>query len=189
MNQDITLPKSALVNLLDSLLNPHPDDPGPYGPIGPIIHSILSELAWMQLNPQPLPPKSGPHPEPWRSTALARTVIDRAVTQYQLAEALAGTEQSERITKVIGSQIREFVDDYCGTRPPRWPWPWPPQFDPTQLRPVDFVIAGAQFQKAADSTAHCPLQSDFLIAAERLFETGLKRMGSCGAEQSTAPRC
>src|SRR5262249_55874872 len=93
-------------------------------------------------------------------------------------EALAVTEQSERLTAAFGLQIREFVDDYCGTRPPRWPrpWPWPPKFDPAQLRPLDLLVAGAQFQKAADSAPSNPLQAEFSAAADRLFETGLKRI-------------
>ena len=76
------------------------------------------------------------------------------------------------------SYIREFVDDYCGTRPPRWPWPWPwpPMGDPAQLRPIDLLMAGAQFQKAADSMMENPMQADFSNAADQLIEAGLRRM-------------
>jgi hypothetical protein len=187
MSEAITFTKDALVNLLDAMLYPNPDDPGPYGPIGPIIRWELRDFSWVLLNPQPLPPvtgpvpdpwRLGPGPQPWRSAFLARTVIDRAVAQYQFAEVLAGTEQSEGVTTAVGLQIREFVDDYCGTRPPKWPrpLPWPPQFDPAQLRPLDLLIAGAQFQKAADLAPDNPLREDFLAAANQLFETGLRRM-------------
>lgn len=186
MHETITLTKASFISLLDSVLNPNPDDPEePRGPIGPVVRDWL---LWFLVNRQPLPPfgpqpepwRFGPQPQPWRSAFLARAVIDRAVAQYQFAEALAGTEQSERITAAIGSQIREFVDDYCGTRPPRWPrpWPWPANFDPAQLHPLDLLIAGAQFQKAADLAPNNPLQADFSTAANQLFETGLKRMES-----------
>jgi hypothetical protein len=200
MPETITLTKATLVNLLDGLLYPNPDDPGPYGPIGPIIRWALRDFSSVLLNPQPLPPlepnphpwrffaavllaglepHSSPWPVPWFSAFLARTVIDQAVAQYRFAEVVTGTEQSEKTTAAIGLQIREFVDDWCGTRPPRWPrpWPWPPRFDPAKLRPLDLLIAGAQFRKAADF-ANNPLQAEFAAAADKLFETGLKRMES-----------
>jgi hypothetical protein len=104
-------------------------------------------------------------------------VIDQAVAQYRSAEMLSA-EQSERAFEAVRSYIREFVDDYCGTRPPRWPrpWPWPPKFDPAQLRPLDLLVAGAQFQKAADFGLNNPLQADFSAAADQLLETGLRQM-------------
>jgi hypothetical protein len=175
MNGTIPFTKASLVKLLDDMLYPNPDDPGPYGPIGPIIRWALGDFSWVLLNPQPLPPVAGPGPQPWyfspvpdpwRSAFLARTVIDRAVPHYQFAEVSAGREQLEGITAAIGAQLREFVDDYCGTRPPRWPrpWPWPPHFDPAQLRPLDLLMAGAQFH------------AEFSAAAEQLFEAGLRRL-------------
>jgi hypothetical protein len=187
MNGTIPFTQAALVKLLDDMLYPNPDDPGPYGPIGPIIRWALSDLSWVLLNPQPLPPVAGPGPQPWyfgpvpdpwRSAFLARTVIDRAVAHYQFAEASAGREQLERTTATIGAQLREFVDDYCGTRPPRWPrpWPWPPHFDAAQLRALDLLVAGAQFHKAADVAPDSPLHAEFSAAAEQLFEAGLRRL-------------
>lgn len=75
MNKCITLTKAALVNLLDGVLYPDPDDPGAYGPIGPIVRCSFRDLSWVLLDPQPLAPRSGPGgPKPWRSTFLARTV-------------------------------------------------------------------------------------------------------------------
>jgi hypothetical protein len=209
MDATITLTKVTLVNLLDSVLYPNPDDPdnpgdpkGPLDPIGPIAGSsynlwqFLSQIllnpqplppgrvpdpwrriAWLLLNPQPLPPVAGPHPDPWRSALLARAVIDQAVAQYRYAETLSEA-QAERAVEGIRSSIREFVDDYCGTHPPRWPrpWPWPPRMDSAQPRPIDLLVAGAQFQKAADFDN--PLQTIFSFAADQLFETGLSRMGN-----------
>jgi len=29
--------------------------------------------------------------------------------------------EGQALNATIGSQIHEFVDDYCGTRPPKWP--------------------------------------------------------------------
>jgi hypothetical protein len=199
MNGTITLTKAALVSLLDAVLNPNPDDPGnpndpwgPYGPFGPVIRGWSS----VALNPRPLPPmagpvpdpwragpgpqpwRAGPRPEPWRAALLARAVIGRAVTQYQFAEVLVGTQHAARMIEAVGSQIHEFVDDYCGTGPRRWPWPWPwpPTFEPPQRRPLELLVAAAQFQKAADVGVDSPLQAEFSAAADRLFETGLREM-------------
>jgi hypothetical protein len=205
MNETIALTKASFVKLLDAMLYPNPDDPGdprnpwgPYGPIGPVAQALRDlswvllnpqplppvagpvpdpwrRLLWALLNPQPLPPVAGPVPDPWRSAFLARTVIDQAVAQYRSAEMLSA-EQSERAFEAVRSYMREFVDDYCGTRPPRWPrpWPWPPQLDSVQLHPIDLLVAGAQFQKAADFDH--PLRTDFSSAADQLFEAGLRRM-------------
>jgi hypothetical protein len=181
MNETVTLTKASFVKLLDTVLYPNPDDPGdprnpwgPYGPIGPVAQA-LRDLSWVLLNPQPLPPVAGPSPLPWRSAFLARTVIDQAVAQYRSAEMLSA-EQSARALEAVRSYIREFVDDYCGTRPPKWPrpWPWPPKLDSVQPHPVDLLVAGAQFQKAADFDN--PLRTDFSSAADQLFETGLRQM-------------
>ncbi len=178
MNQDITLTKSALAHLFDSVLYPRDDDPGPYGPIGPVIRWALRDLSWVLLNPQPLPPRTGPEPDPWRSALAARTVIDQAVLQYRLAEVLPA-EQSETAYDAVRSFVRVFIDD-CGTPPKPRPWPWPWKWDLAQMLPLDLLVAGAQFQKAA--AFDNPLQTVFSSAADQLFERGLRRMENC--EQS-----
>lgn len=196
MREDIALTKAALVSLLDGVLYPNPDDPGdpgnpwgPYGPGGPVIRWDIRDLSWIMLNPQPLPPVAAPSPDPsrfrpppqpWRLAVLARTLIDRVVAQYQFAEVLGATEQSEKAIGYVRSYIRDVVDDWCGTRPPKWPWPWPPSFDANQLRPIDLLAAGAQFQKAA--ALDNPLRADFSAAANQLFETGLKRLEEQGRQ-------
>lgn len=185
MDGNVTVTKAALVKLLNEALYPNPDDPGnpnnpwgPYGPIGPLIRGALRDFSGVLLNPQPLPPKEGPHPDPWRSALVARTVIDQVVAQYRFAEVMGGREQAERAVETIQSQIGEFVDDYCGTGAPRWPlpWPFPLGLEPADLDPVDLLVAGAQFQKAADSVANGPLQGDLSAAADKLLETGMRRL-------------
>lgn len=190
MSENITLTKAALVSLLDGVLYPNPDDPGPYGPIGPIIHWAFRDLSWALLNPQPLPPRFEPdpvpwriepNPDPWRLAVLARTLIDRVVTQYQFAEVMGVKGQSEKAIGAVQSYIHDVVDDWCGTRPPKWPWPWPPRTDATELRPIALLAAGAQFQKAA--ALDNPLQADFAAAANQLFETGIKRLEVNGSKE------
>jgi hypothetical protein len=82
------------------------------------------------------------------------------------------------LNATIGSQIHEFVDDDCGTRPPRWPWPWPPQFDLLNCVPEICFVAGTPFQKAAGLELNNPLQANFSAAADQLFEAGMKRLES-----------
>jgi hypothetical protein len=189
----ISLTKSAFASLLDSVLYPNPDDTGdphnpfgPYGPGGPVMQKLL----WAALNPQPLPPGPDPYarllwaalnpqplppgPDPYRSAYLARTVIGVAVSQQQFAAVLAGDGQSQRSTEVIGSQIQEFVDEYCATHPRHLPKPKGP-------RPFDLLLAGAQFQKASDTMSKNPLRSIFASAADQLFKTGLSRIESPSA--------
>lgn len=187
MDETFTLSKALLVRLLDAGL-PRDDDPGPYGPIGPIMRLAWRDLSWVMLNPQPLPPDpppdlwriAGPQPDPWRAAMLARQVIDRLVMEAQLGEVAAGSSRSEGTAEAVRTHIFEFVDDFCGNRPPRWPrpWPWPPRRDPVEIHGLDLLMAGAQFQKAADSMVDNPLQGDFSAAADRFFATGLERMQS-----------
>lgn len=69
MNENITLTKTALVNLLDAVPYPNPDDPwGQYGTIGPVAQA-LRDLSWVLLN------RSHSHPE------LALTLIPSAMDQ------------------------------------------------------------------------------------------------------------
>jgi hypothetical protein len=207
MSGTLTLTKASLIRLLDGVLYPNPDDPGnphspwgPYGPGGPVSRRFERDLSWaflnpqplppspdpwqrllwVLLNPQPLPPVAGPRPEPWRSALMARAVIDQAVAVYRSAEILSTTEQPERAFEGVRAYIHEFVDDYCGTAPRRWPRPspWPLTSDALSLDPLDLLVAGAQFQKAADAAPDSPLQADFSAAADQLLETGLQRMES-----------
>jgi hypothetical protein len=198
MNENITVSKTSFVQLLSDLY-PNPDDPGdmsspwgPYGPIGPLVSWFVSRVSWALLNPQPLPPEpppdlwkfTAPIAVPWRAALLARMVIDRVVAEYQFVEVAAGAGTSEGAHDGVRLRISEFIDDFCGTRPRRWPlpWPWPPKLDPAQIRPLDLLLAGAQFQRASDAMVDNPLQADFSAAADQLLQTGLNRLESEGRE-------
>jgi hypothetical protein len=71
--------------------------------------------------------------------------------------------------------IKEFVDDYCGSGPPRFlmPPPWP-RFD---LKPnaLDLIVAAAQFHSAAALSDH-PLQEVFSVASDQLLKAGLAKI-------------
>lgn len=164
MNETITLTKTALVNLLDTISDVR----------------TIRDFSWVYLNPQPLPPIAGPLPDPWTSAFVARSVIDQAIAQYHTVEQLPA-EQAESGFAVVRSAINEFVLRWCDNEPPppppfSVPWPFPPKFDTAQLRPVDLLVAGVQFQRAADFGSEHPLQADFSAAADQLLETGLQRL-------------
>ncbi len=127
---------------------------------------------WVLLNPQPLPPKGH-----WRSASVAQLTIARALALHEAAEVLAsdgGERAMGRIQRNVGG-----LDDWCGTRPhPRpYPWPWGPLVRGTEeLQPIELIVAGAQFQKAADALEGSALRETFQGAADRLLETGLARL-------------
>jgi hypothetical protein len=73
--------------------------------------------------------------------------------------------------------LREVVDDWCGTRPPR-PWPWPPHPRRESLFGEELIVAAAQFGRIAEVTSGNPLQEDFAAAANQLFEAGVKQLES-----------
>ena len=185
MNGELTIAKAALAGLFDLLGYPNPDDPGPWGPIGPVIRDQFWVsgpflTSWHS--------KSGPLPDPWRSAWLARWAIDQAVAMGRSAEGAASEEQAASILSAARSSIRDFVDEFCGTiRPGKYPRPWPWPLGPwAPSSPLDLIMAGAQFQKAATGF-HNPLTGNFANAADTLFETGWKRL-SQAADQAEATK-
>lgn len=177
MNDTITISKVSLVKLMDLSFNPNPDDDGdpnnPFGPYGPGTPVLRDLIAAGLLNPGVI--RLRPPPQPYRSVLDARAVIDRAFSQYQFAEMLRGSEQSENIISATRSQIQEFVDEYCGNGRPKWPRPR--RLDAAELQPIDLVVAGVQFQKMADLAVDNPLREDLVAAADKLLEVGLKGLG------------
>jgi hypothetical protein len=174
MTDIVTISKSSFIKLVDLIFNPNPDDDGDpnnplgsYGPGSPVIRDLIAAGL---LNPGVM--RLRPPPQPWRSVLDARETIDRAFAQYQLAEMLGGSEQSEKIISATRSQIQEFVDDYCGNGRPKWPRPR--RLDAVELQPIDLVVAGVQFQKMADLALDNPLREDLAAAADKLIEVGLK---------------
>ena len=139
-----------------AMLNPQPLPPGP---------DPYARLSWAALNPQPLPP--GPDAHRW--AFLARALIDRAAAQQQLVEVF-GNEQSQRGIIIVGGQVAEVIDDWCGTPVPGHHGPKP--------HATGLLAAAAQFQKASDLTRNTSLKSIFASTADKLFKTGLSRLES-----------
>ena len=198
---NLNLQVKSIARLLDELGYPDPNDAdGDWGPIGPVVRG----LTWASLNPQPLPPKwiiellkqfgpspdplkgkEGPHPDPWKGALLARVEIDRMVGLARMLEATGGERGQEGISR----QLAGIIDEWCETPPrPRWPLPWPFPFrfreEDFSIGPVDLVMMGVQFQKAAEALPNSTLAEDFSAAANRLTQTGLERLE---ANQLKAP--
>jgi len=161
--KEFTLSKAALVRLFG--FNPNPDDPGePHGPGTPVVRgdTVLDRIAWVLLNPQPLPPKVA-------AARLARAVINETVREVQIAEAAGRGEQGGKSAQ---SKIADFADDFCGTPP----HPKPPYWVTGIATPEELLTAGAQFQIAADGLGKGALQTACAAAADKLFETGAARL-------------
>src|SRR5258706_10106245 len=135
--KEFTLSKAALVRLFG--FNPNPDDSGePHGPGVPVVrgNTVLDRIAWVLLNPQPLPPKVV-------AARLARTVINENVKEAQIAEA-AG--RAEPAGKSGPSQIARFVHEYSGTPP----HPRPPNLLTGIAAPVELLTAAPPVRMADD---------------------------------------
>lgn len=182
----INFTKEAFVSFLDSVYMPNPDDSDPYDPwdpIGPVANDYLSKffnqqlllaLASTRIRSGIRSGNFRPPPQPYRMAALSQALIARAVGQFQLAEVMGS---SEKAGDAIGGYLFDVLDDWCGTRPHKWPFPR--RFLVDELRPVDFLVAGAEFQKAA--MLNNPLQKHFADAADQLFEVGLKQLEGSNA--------
>jgi hypothetical protein len=125
------------------------------------------------LNPQPLPPGSTqtPHPEVWRSAAVARQVISMAA----LANAAAADEDTGMRT--AQSMLSVFVDDFCGTAPSRR-LPLPPPWPRSGIKPnaVDLLVAAAQFHAVANAMKGHAIAKSLDDGSDRLLEVGLRRL-------------
>ena len=178
---ELMLSKQTLIKLLERA---SPDPCEPYGcdpwepPPGgteplPDPHPRSHPLDWVRLNPQPLPPKGH-----WRAASVARFTIARALDMHETAEALA-QDGGTRALGMIQRNVNGLVGNWCGSgvHPRPFPWPWGPLLRGTEpLEPIELIVAGAQFQKAADALEGSTLQGTFEDAADRLFKTGLSRL-------------
>lgn len=187
MATSITLSTTALAALL-SRLNPAPDDPGPWGPGGP----VLADLTWFALNPQPLPPRWarrggpspdpwrwGPQPDPWRFAVAVRFAVSRLIDQYEQAGIIVIGGDVERLAEVSGQQIRALVDELCGTppRPRPFPRPWGPELDVEELDPTWQLLAAAQLTLAGQGLGDDhPLAPLLAEGGDAVFRTAAARL-------------
>ncbi len=127
--------------------------------------------AWINPQEEPPGPAETPHPDPWRSAAVARQVISMAA----LSRAAAADEETGMRT--ARSMLGVFVDEFCGTAPSRR-FPLPPPWPRSGIKPnaVDLLVAAAQFQAVANALEGEPIAQSLAEGADRLLEVGLRRV-------------
>lgn len=185
--REITIATSALAALLEYL--PDLVEPEHVSPGGPGVR----RWEWALLNPQPLPPRvallgeylrlgssewgSRPNPQLWASTI--RAVINAHLDQLAMAGIIIVSGDTDDPVRVISESLSLLVDDLCGTPPRKGPFPkpWGPLLDSDTLHPANLVVAGTQFQKAADALEGTPLHDALDQAAEQLLTEGVRRLG------------
>jgi hypothetical protein len=179
MHANVTLSRSLLARavLASAAYQPGPDDDGdpnnpfgPYGPHGP----VLNPGVLVALNPQPLPPRavtaiqgrlrSDPMP-----ITIARAILGHAISLYEVAEVL-GAAHVEKTLAAVRSQLDRVIDDWCGTKPPRPPFPHP------RAHALWLLRAGAEMQVTADALGDHALSSTFAAGADKLMQTGLRQL-------------
>lgn len=140
-------------------------------PHGPVLASSAfraeSKASAVELNPQPIPPG---HELLLASAAVAQNIAFAAVA----AEA-AGTEGGSRI-------VMRAVDDWCGTRPPHipipWPGPWPFPWSEPEPHPdwdvgASRVVGALTLASIASRLAEGEARDALAKGAEQLLEAGL----------------
>lgn len=116
----------------------------------------------VSLNPKPLPPEP---PQFQIASAMLAHEIARGVVIAEAQSPGAGR-----------AMLFDIVDDWCGTRPPRIPWPekWPLPWPDPEPEPWDVAIglaAGAMvFSAMAARIQDDELADTFNAGAERLLE-------------------
>lgn len=149
---------TAFLRLLGDAVMPAPDDPGPWGPGGPVLSSAIRDLF-----------RSG-------ATRHLPPLVTQANAAYILAVATEDPKQAE-------AWMAEIVDDWCGTRPPRIkfpPIPWPvPDPDPPRpwlvdsakmsITTSDYLAAAIVYQRVSDELGDSPLAQDAADLAERFL--------------------
>lgn len=97
---------------------------------------------------------------------MARFLAREALTRYRITQALGDAKSAAGSVTVIGQQLRQDFDDWCGTRPPIWPIPRRriPQA-------MDVLTFAAHLQELALQDG--PLQSAYQSVADAGFERGI----------------
>lgn len=152
--------------VLRLLGRPAPDDVGPWGPAGPVMYKVLTEVF-------------RPGASEWLPALVTQANAAYIVNRITFAEDRKEAEVE------IAAWIGEIIDDWCGTPPkPKWPpvpWPVPGPPDPrwTDLAAEKMTITYAHYVDAAVTYAWAgqqlgdsPVAQDVAAMAERFFEFG-----------------
>src|SRR5262249_56165455 len=113
----------------------------------------------------------------WGGIGCERSVIRSMLAVHQIAAAAPKSELAGELVANTRAALSAYVEDFCGTRWPRWRLPIPlpgPDPDPPEPRPIDLIFAGLQFQQAAQRIGG-ELGKELDHAADALLQTGVAR--------------
>jgi hypothetical protein len=141
----------------------------PHGPL--VAFGRASKQAQVALNPQPIPPG--------HELLLASANVAHEIAMAAVAAEAAGTEGASTI-------VTRAVDDWCGTRPPHipipWPGPWPgpwttdyPGPDMDAIVPASRLVGALSFAAVASRMAEGDARDALTRGAEKLLETALSQ--------------
>ena len=192
MNDSITISHKALMAILNSFIGgyPDPDNSLPPGPVDPIIRRTFDRVRYqlapqpepwlaslpnpsiqVALNPQPLPPRLA------YTTVLAQEIINSITNLQDIADTLPEDAQA-RVGEVANRRLQVFLDEYCGTTPPKSPFPGPrPRNGVVQgFNSLELVVLGTQFEAAATTLMNEGLQQALSTAGTKLIEQGTAQL-------------
>ena len=156
----------------------HPLPPGPWDPV---IRDALDRFSislavqrlgsGVELNPQPLPPRSA------FLVSLATSFINRAALMQDISNSIQDQGEQRGII-VVGGYVSRFIDEICGNGfRLKYPIPGPrPHWFSEELRGVDLVLMATQFEQAALQASNEILRQSFAAAGAKLVEVGISRI-------------
>jgi hypothetical protein len=193
-----TFSQKSLVNLLNAMI------PMTFDPLDlPHLPRVsVDDVLWLQrqrekwrreamvghhLPDPPVPPhyRSPGKPHPGLIAALARTLIESMVSQYDLAEAISiAPEQSRKATDLFRKRITRLGRGGLRQRAPQiepaCTSPTAEGGEPRPIHPTEILAVGVEFDRATRRLGNHPLQEAFAAAAGRILGAGLKEMDEVG---------
>ncbi len=143
------------------------------GPIGPNIRLAQYTQTWV------LPTQS----DPAYFAAYTRCVVNNLLSQYQIATAMAGSEQDANATKVIAGRVAAMAEGICGNELRRFPIPLHPGpstggggDEPRPISPFEMLATAAQFDYFARALDKHALQSSLIKAADLIAATAVEKL-------------
>ena len=147
---------------------PSPDDSGPYGPFGPVMHPgsrpLLERAGRRQVHP----------------LEAARTFTASLLPLHHLELGLPQGELSKGVSQAISSSVARMIDD-CGNGQPWW-WnrvPHPPKGgddgEPRPISPLELSVVALEFARVSVLLGKGTLSQELAGASQKLLELGQSR--------------
>ncbi|WP_157131075.1 hypothetical protein [Burkholderia savannae] len=109
-------------------------------------HHLRAHLAARASEPPPTPWfAADPEPNPW---SPATSFLISAIGLNQVARQMPEGQPRRDLSRSVDVAIADFIDDWCGTRPPGRPWPWPGPNPLTATLVSELGVAAQSFDGA-----------------------------------------